>query len=61
VDNPYPKVESKAMINSLFMIVELMFSIFLERVTKKHAKNSSKPSSQNNKDDSSLGQPGSKA
>jgi hypothetical protein len=52
--------ESKVLMNSLFMILELMLSIFLERKTKKDSKNSSKPSSQTEKDESSLSQHGSK-
>jgi transposase len=39
---------------SMFMIVELILSIFLERTTNKDSKNSSKPSSQIDKDESSL-------
>ena len=52
--------ESKVLMNSLFMILELVLSIFLERKTKKDNNNSSKPSSQTEKDDSSLSQHGSK-
>lgn len=51
--------ESKVLMSSLFMIVELILSIFLERTTKKDNKNSSIPSSQTAKDDSSLGHEGS--
>jgi hypothetical protein len=51
--------ESKALMLSMFMIVELILSIFLEKTTKKDNKNSSIPSSQTGKDESSLGQPGS--
>ena len=51
--------EIKVLMNSMFMIIELMLSIFLERATKKDSKNSSIPSSQTDKDDSSLGQAGS--
>jgi len=51
--------ESKVVMSSLFMIVELILSIFLERTTKKDAKNSSKPPSQTDKDESSLGHEGS--
>ena len=47
--------ESKVLMNSLFMIVELILAIFLERNTPKTDKNSSKPSSQTEKDDSALG------
>ncbi len=42
--------ESQAIITSLFMVVELILVIFLERTTKKDATNSSKPSSQTEKD-----------
>jgi len=52
--------ETKVLMSSLFMIVELMLSIFLERKTKKNNKNSSIPSSQTEKDDSSLSHPGTK-
>src|SRR5690606_39111959 len=45
--------------NSLFMIVELILAIFLERSTKKDSGNSSKPSSQTLKDESALSHPGS--
>lgn len=45
--------------NSLFMIVELILAIFLERNTKKDSSNSSKPSSQTPKDESALSHPGS--
>ena len=47
--------ESKALMISLFMIVELILSIFLEKSTKKDHKNSSIPYSQTEKDESSLG------
>jgi transposase len=50
--------ESKALMLSMFMIVELILSIFLEKTTKKDNKNSSIPSSQTEKDDSSLGHQG---
>lgn len=45
--------------NSLFMIVELILAIFLERSTKKDSSNSSKPSSQTPKDESALSHSGS--
>lgn len=51
--------EIKVIMNSMFMIIELMLSIFLERATKKNNKNSSKPSSQTEKDESSLSHQGS--
>jgi transposase len=49
--------ELKVIMSSLFMIVELLLSIFLERQTRKDNKNSSIPSSQTEKDDSSLSTP----
>lgn len=53
--------EIKLLMNSMFIIIELMLSIFLERVTKKNNKNSSIPSSQTDKDESALPlHPGSK-
>lgn len=51
--------ESQAIMNSLFMIVELILAIFLERSTKKDSSNSSRPSSQTPKDESALSHPGS--
>jgi len=48
------KNELKVLMNSMFMIIELMLSIFLEKTTKKNNKNSSIPSSQTDKDESSL-------
>ena len=51
--------ESQAIMNSLFMIIELILAIFLERSTNKNSKNSSKPSSQTGKDESALGHAGS--
>ncbi len=44
--------------NSLFMIVELIVAIFLERNTKKDSSNSSQPSSQTSKAESALSHPG---
>ena len=49
-------VETRMLFQSLFMIVNLLVSIFLEKTTKKNNKNSSKPSSQTDKDESALGQ-----
>jgi len=46
--------ESLAVMNSLFMIVELILAIFLERTTRKNSKNSSLPSSQTDKDKTAL-------
>ena len=51
--------ESKVLMNSMFMIIELILSIFLERVTKKDSNNSSIPSSQTEKDESAIGHRGS--
>jgi transposase len=51
--------ESQTIMNSLFMLVELILAIFLERTTKKDTTNSSKPSSQTDKDESALGHTGS--
>jgi len=51
--------ETKVLMSSMLMVIELMLSIFLERTTKKDSTNSSKPSSQTEKDDSSLGHQGS--
>ena len=51
--------ESQAIMNSLFMIIELILAIFLERSINKNSKNSSKPSSQTDKDESALSHAGS--
>jgi hypothetical protein len=51
--------ESQAIMNSLFMVVELILAIFLERTTQKDTTNSSKPSSQTGKDESALSHSGS--
>ena len=51
--------ESKALMMSMFLIVELILSIFLEKITKKDSKNSSIPPSQTGKDESALGHQGS--
>jgi transposase len=51
--------ESQAIMNSLFMVVELILAIFLERTTKKNATNSSTPPSQTGKDESALSHTGS--
>ena len=44
---------------SMFLIVELILSIFLEKITKNDSKNSSIPPSQTGKDESVLGHQGS--
>lgn len=51
--------EVSVLMSSMLMIVELILSIFLERKTKKDSKNSSIPSSQTDKDESSLESKGS--
>jgi hypothetical protein len=51
--------EIQVIMNSLFMIIELILAIFLERNTKKDGKNSSIPSSQTEKDESALSHLGS--
>jgi transposase len=51
--------ESKALMMSLFLIVGLIRLMFLENTTKKDSKNSSIPSLQTEKDESSLNHQGS--
>lgn len=46
--------ESKVLFHSMLMLINLLISIFLERITKKDSKNSNKPSSQTEKDESSV-------
>lgn len=50
--------ESRMLFHSMLMLINLLIAIFLERLTKKDTKNSSKPSSQTEKDDSSTTQQG---
>lgn len=52
--------ELSVVVSGLIMLMELMLVIFLEKKTKKDSKNSSKPSSQTDKDESYLKQQGSK-
>ncbi len=52
--------ECLSIIESQFEITDLILSIFLEKETAKNSKNSSKPPSQTNKDESALNQQGSK-
>lgn len=47
--------EVAMLFQSLLMLVNLLIAIFLEKTTKKDNKNSSKPSSQTDKDESALG------
>ncbi len=52
--------ESSMLIKSLIMLLELVFSIFLEKTTKKTSRNSGKPPSQTSKDNTSADRKGSK-
>lgn len=51
--------ETQVLMNSMLMMMELILTIFLERLTKKESGNSSLPSSQTEKDDTALTHPGS--
>lgn len=53
--------ESKTLFTGLILLLEVVLSIFLEKKTKKTKHNSSKPSSQTEKDESSLPNQGSKS
>jgi transposase len=46
--------ECHVLVQSMLMMINLLISIFLERTTQKNNKNSSKPSSQTEKDESAL-------
>jgi len=50
--------ETKMLMSSMFTLLELIIAIFLEKKTTKTSKNSSKPSSQTEKDESALDQHG---
>lgn len=50
--------ETKMLFQSMLMLVNLLIAIFLEKTTKKTSKNSSKPPSQTEKDESSLSRNG---
>ena len=52
--------ELKIIVNGLILLMEVILAIFLEKKTKKTKDNSSKPSSQTDKDDTSLTTQGSK-
>jgi transposase len=52
--------ESRFLIQSMLMLINLLVSIFLEKAVSKNSKNSSKPPSQTDKDESSLTDKGSK-
>jgi transposase len=45
--------ESMVLFKAMFMLFEVMVAVFLEKQTKKDSRNSSKPSSQTAKDESS--------
>jgi transposase len=47
-------IESKMLFQSMLMLINLLIAIFLEKTTKKNNKNSSKPSSQTEKDESAI-------
>jgi transposase len=53
--------ETRMLISSMLTLLELICSIFLEKKTTKDNKNSSKPSSQTDKDESALSHSGSKS
>lgn len=52
--------ETQVVVHGLIMIMEVVLSIFLEKNTKKTNKNSGKPSSQTDKDNSAIENPGCK-
>ncbi len=52
--------EVKILMQSMFLVINLMLSIFLEKMTKKNSRNSSIPPSQTETDNSSLPKNGSK-
>jgi hypothetical protein len=51
--------ESRALFQGMLMLLELVLAVFMEKTTKKNGNNSSLPSSQTDKDETSTGQPGS--
>lgn len=51
--------ETELLFKNMLMLMELLIAIFLEKITGKHSKNSSKPSSQTTKDESSTTNKGS--
>lgn len=53
-------LEAGLLFDSVFILLQLIFSIFMEKTTKKNNHNSSKPSSQTGKDDTTPDQSGSK-
>ena len=53
--------EINVLLQSMLMLINLLIAIFLEKSTTKNTKNSSKPSSQTEKDESSTTHPGTKS
>ncbi|MGB9106366.1 MAG: IS66 family transposase [Terriglobales bacterium] len=51
--------ESRALIEALLMLMQVLMAVFMEKNTSKTSANSSKPSSRSEKDDSALSHPGS--
>lgn len=52
--------ESRALVNGLLMLLELVLAVFMEKTTRKDSTNSSKPSSQTQADESATTNAGSK-
>ena len=50
--------ESRALVEALLMLLQMLMAIFMEKNTPKHSANSSKPSSQMPKDETALTQAG---
>lgn len=50
--------ESRALIEALLMLLQVLMAVFMEKHTAKTSTNSSKPSSQTPKDETALGRPG---
>jgi transposase len=52
--------ESRALFQAMLTLFNLLMAVFMERVTTKDSRNSSKPSSQTPEDDTATGRPGTK-
>ena len=52
--------ETRTLFQSMLMLFELLMAVFMEKRTTKNSKNSSKPSSQTDKDDTTVSYPGAK-
>ena len=50
--------ESRALIEALLMLMQVLIAVFMEKNTRKSSANSSKPSSQTPKDETALTRPG---